>query len=79
VARRRHGAAASVARQESQNSRCCPKDRNPDDLARSGGAARVEEVIAAARGLADVIWSREIEGGIFATPGTPRGAGEADR
>ena len=28
----------------------------------------IEEVIAAARPLADMIWSREIEGGTFATP-----------
>jgi DNA primase len=43
-----------------------PEGQDPDDLARSGGA--IEEVIGAARGLADVIWSREIEGGTFATP-----------
>ena len=45
-----------------------PEGQDPDDLARSGGRGAIEEVIAAARGLADVIWSREIEGGIFATP-----------
>ena len=45
-----------------------PEGQDPDDLARSGGRAAIEEVIAAARGLADVIWSREIEGGSFATP-----------
>jgi DNA primase len=45
-----------------------PEGQDPDDLARSGGRAAVEEVIGAARGLADVIWSREIEGGTFATP-----------
>jgi DNA primase len=45
-----------------------PEGQDPDDLARSGGRAAVEEVIAAARGLADVIWSREIEGGSYATP-----------
>jgi len=42
--------------------------QDPDDLARSGGRAAIEEVISAARGLADIIWSREIEGGTFATP-----------
>src|SRR5205807_2631466 len=36
--------------------------------ARSGGRAAIEEVIGAARGLAEVIWSREIEGGSFGTP-----------
>jgi DNA primase len=45
-----------------------PEGQDPDDLARSGGRAAIEEVIGAARGLADVIWSREIEGGSFATP-----------
>jgi DNA primase len=45
-----------------------PEGQDPDDLARSGGRAAVEEVIGAARGLADVIWSREIEGGTYATP-----------
>ena len=33
-----------------------------------GGRAAIEEVIGAARGLADMIWSREVEGGNFATP-----------
>jgi DNA primase len=45
-----------------------PEGQDPDDLARSGGRGAVEEVIGAARGLADVIWSREIEGGSYATP-----------
>src|SRR5271163_1032846 len=45
-----------------------PEGQDPDDLARSGGRAAIEEVISAARGLADVIWSREVEGGAFATP-----------
>jgi DNA primase len=45
-----------------------PEGQDPDDLARSGGRAAIEEVIGAARGLADMIWSREIEGGSFATP-----------
>jgi DNA primase len=45
-----------------------PEGQDPDDLARSGGRTAVEEVIAAARPLADILWSREIEGGSFATP-----------
>ncbi len=45
-----------------------PEGQDPDDLARSGGRAAIEEVISSARGLAEVIWSREIEGGTFATP-----------
>src|SRR3954463_8873810 len=45
-----------------------PEGQDPDDLARSAGRGAIEEVIGAARGLADVMWSREIEGGSFATP-----------
>ncbi len=45
-----------------------PEGQDPDDLARSGGRGAIEEVITAARGLADIVWSREIEGGSFATP-----------
>lgn len=45
-----------------------PEGQDPDDLARSGGRGAIEEVIAAARPLADMIWSRELEGGNFATP-----------
>ena len=45
-----------------------PEGQDPDDLARSGGRVAIEEVIAAARSLSDMLWSREIEGGSFATP-----------
>lgn len=45
-----------------------PEGQDPDDLARSGGRGAIEEVIGAARPLADMIWSRELEGGNFATP-----------
>jgi DNA primase len=45
-----------------------PEGQDPDDLARAGGRVAIEEVIGAARGLADMIWSREIEGGGFTTP-----------
>jgi len=45
-----------------------PEGQDPDDLARAGGRAAIEDVISAARNLSDVIWSREIEGGSFATP-----------
>src|SRR3954468_4603085 len=45
-----------------------PEGQDPDDLARASGRGAIEEVIAAARGLADVIWSREIAGGSFVTP-----------
>src|SRR6202166_1562454 len=45
-----------------------PEGQDPDDLARTGGRVAIEEVIGPARGLADMIWSREIEGGSFTTP-----------
>src|SRR5471032_1265921 len=45
-----------------------PEGQDPDDLARSGGRIAIEEVIGAARGLVDLIWSREVEGGSFVTP-----------
>jgi DNA primase len=45
-----------------------PEGQDPDDLARSGGRGAIEDVIAAARPLAEIIWLREIEGGAYATP-----------
>jgi len=45
-----------------------PEGQDPDDLAKLGGRAAVEEVIGAARPLADVLWSREHGAGSFATP-----------
>jgi len=45
-----------------------PEGQDPDDLVRSGGRAAVEEVLAAARPLADMLWLRETETGSFDTP-----------
>jgi DNA primase len=45
-----------------------PEGQDPDDLARSGGRGAIEEVIAQAKPLAEIVWSREVEGGSFATP-----------
>lgn len=45
-----------------------PEGQDPDDLARSGGKAAIEEVIGATRGLAEVVWQRELESGSHATP-----------
>jgi DNA primase len=45
-----------------------PEGQDPDDLVRTSGRGAVEDVIGAARPLADVIWSRELEGGSFVTP-----------
>ncbi len=45
-----------------------PEGQDPDDLVRSGGREAVADVIASARGLADMLWQRETEGGGFDTP-----------
>jgi DNA primase len=45
-----------------------PEGQDPDDLARSGGGAAVNDVIGAACPLVDLIWQRETEAGDFATP-----------
>ena len=45
-----------------------PDGQDPDDLARSGGREAIEDVLGAARPLAQVLWSREIESGAFETP-----------
>jgi DNA primase len=45
-----------------------PQGHDPDDLVRSGGAGAVADVLAAARPLADVLWTREMEIGRFDTP-----------
>ena len=45
-----------------------PDGQDPDDLVRSGGREAVEDVLAAARPLADVLWARESEAGPFDTP-----------
>jgi DNA primase len=45
-----------------------PEGQDPDDLARSGGRGAIEDVIAAAGTLSDLIWAREIAAGDFPTP-----------
>jgi DNA primase len=45
-----------------------PDGQDPDDLVRSGGAAAVNDVLAGARPLADMLWARETENGNFDTP-----------
>ena len=45
-----------------------PEGQDPDDLARAGGRAAIDEVLASARPLADMIWMRETESAAFATP-----------
>ncbi len=38
-----------------------PDGQDPDDLARAGGAPAIEDVLASARPLVDVLWSREVQ------------------
>jgi DNA primase len=45
-----------------------PEGNDPDDLVRAGGREAVDEVLAAARPLAHVLWARETEAGGFDTP-----------
>jgi DNA primase len=45
-----------------------PEGQDPDDLVRSGGRDAVEEVLTAARPLAEMLWLRETELGGFDTP-----------
>src|SRR5215469_3131845 len=45
-----------------------PDGQDPDDLARSGGRPAIDDVLAAARPLAHVLWARESEAGPFDTP-----------
>jgi DNA primase len=45
-----------------------PEGQDPDDLARSGGSAAIERVLASARPLVDILWARETESGLLDTP-----------
>jgi len=45
-----------------------PEGHDPDDLVRAGGREAINEVIAAARPLAHVLWMRETEAASFDTP-----------
>src|SRR5689334_9397771 len=45
-----------------------PQGHDPDDLIRSAGPGAIADVLATARPLADVLWTRETEGGRFDTP-----------
>jgi DNA primase len=45
-----------------------PEGNDPDDLVRAGGREAVDEVLAVARPLAQVLWTRETEAGGFDTP-----------
>jgi DNA primase len=45
-----------------------PDGHDPDDLVRSGGAGAIADVLAGARPLGDVLWTRETESARFDTP-----------
>ncbi|MET0278341.1 MAG: DNA primase [Pseudorhodoplanes sp.] len=45
-----------------------PEGQDPDDLIRSGGRVAMDEVLKAARPLAEILWMRETEAGSFDTP-----------
>jgi DNA primase len=45
-----------------------PDNLDPDDLVRTRGRVAMEEVLAVARPLADMLWMRELEGGDWSTP-----------
>ncbi len=46
-----------------------PEGQDPDDLVRAGGPAAVEEALAAARPLVEMLWTREVEAvGALDTP-----------
>ncbi|RFZ89644.1 DNA primase [Shinella sp. WSJ-2] len=45
-----------------------PDGKDPDDLVRHEGRAPFDKVIASARPLAEMIWSREVQGANFETP-----------
>ena len=45
-----------------------PDGQDPDDLARSGGTPAVEAVLAAAKPLVEVLWTRESEATVLDTP-----------
>jgi DNA primase len=45
-----------------------PEGHDPDDLVRAGGREAIDEVIAGARPLVQMLWMRETEAGAFDTP-----------
>jgi DNA primase len=45
-----------------------PDGKDPDDLVRHEGRAPFDKVVANARALAEMIWSREVQSGSFDTP-----------
>ena len=45
-----------------------PEGQDPDDLVRAGGPDAFRAVLAETRALAEMVWLRETQGGVFETP-----------
>ncbi len=45
-----------------------PEGQDPDDLVRAGGPDAFRTVLAETRALAEMVWQRETQGGVFETP-----------
>lgn len=45
-----------------------PEGQDPDDLVRSGGREAMDEVLAAARPLSEMVWEKEVAAGEWDTP-----------
>jgi DNA primase len=45
-----------------------PEGQDPDDLVRAGGPDAFRKVLAETRALAEMVWLRETQGGVFETP-----------
>jgi DNA primase len=56
-------ALASLAPGKSVRFALLPEGQDPDDLARAGGRPAIEQVVAAARPLVEMLWARETEAG----------------
>ncbi|KQP59103.1 DNA primase [Methylobacterium sp. Leaf399] len=56
-----------------------PEGQDPDDLLRSGGPSAIDTVLAGARPLVEVLWSRALEAGPVDTPERRAGLAKAVR
>ncbi len=52
-----------------------PEGQDPDDLIKSQGREAMADVLAGAKPMIDLIWSRAIEGKVFDSPRAPRHVG----
>ena len=65
---RRRSRAAAAAPGKSLRFALLPEGQDPDDLVRSGGREAVADVLAGARPLGEMLWTRETEAASFDTP-----------